>query len=263
MVRIVVALFIGATASFSHPTFTGYSGAPGSSGTCASSCHGNGTGSIVLSGIQQSYDPSKSYTLTVSRASGSSIYNFNASSRKGTSTTVAGTFGAGTNTALYSAPGVENGVRASSDLFSSATFQWTAPAQGTGPVTLYLAGLQGSMGGQNTKVAVILEENTTSGVGRENSLQDFNLEQNFPNPFNPATKIRYSLPSASKVRLSILDVLGKEVDVLVDNEETAGAKELSWTSHKASGIFFCRIEVEPNGDRSRRVVAIRNMVMLK
>lgn len=263
MIRILATLLVGVTVSFSHPTFTGYSGAPGSSGSCASSCHGNGTGSIVLSGIQQSYDPLKTYTLTVSRTSGSSIYNFNASSRKGTFTTVAGTFGVGTGTALYSIVGVENGVRANSDLFSSATFQWTAPAQGTGPVTLYLAGLQGSMSGQNTKVVVTLTENATSGIGRENSFHDFHLEQNFPNPFNPSTRIRYVLPSPSKVRLSILDALGREVDVLVNKEESAGMKELTWTSHTSSGLFFCRIAVTPNDDRSRRVVTMRKMVMLK
>lgn len=263
MRRIFGMLLVGVSISSSRPTFTGYSGAPGSSGTCASSCHGSGTGSMVLSGIQQSYDPLKTYTLTVSRTSGSSIYNFNASSRKGTSATVAGTFGTGSNTTLYSVPGVENGVRASLDLISTATFQWTAPAQGTGVVTLYLAGLQGSMSGQNTKITLSLTENVVSGIRHEYSANEFQLDQNFPNPFNPSTIIRYVLPTASLVKLSILDVLGKEIDVLVDREEAAGVKELSWTPHTSTGLFFCRIEVTSNEDGSRTVVTTRKMVMVK
>jgi hypothetical protein len=50
---------------WAHPTYTGYSGALGSKGTCASSCHGSGTGSIVVTGIPNSYVPLTTYTKIV------------------------------------------------------------------------------------------------------------------------------------------------------------------------------------------------------
>ena len=67
------------------------------------------------------------------------------------------------------------------------------------------------------------------------------LHQNYPNPFNPSTTIRYELPEASTVRLSVFDVLGHEVSVLVNERREAGAHEVSFdAAGLPSGIYFCR-----------------------
>lgn len=85
----------------------------------------------------------------------------------------------------------------------------------------------------------------------------FTLEQNYPNPFNPATTIRFSLPSASAVRLAIYDLLGREVETLVDGEMPPGTHSVVWSPRGlSSGVFFCRLSC---GGESR----VMSLVMAK
>ncbi|MFA5831872.1 MAG: S41 family peptidase [Bacteroidota bacterium] len=71
----------------------------------------------------------------------------------------------------------------------------------------------------------------------------FILQQNYPNPFNPSTTIRYALPSSAKVKLTIHDVLGREVTTLVNEEQSAGWKEVQWNaSNFASGMYLVRMQ---------------------
>ncbi len=69
------------------------------------------------------------------------------------------------------------------------------------------------------------------------------LVQNYPNPFNPSTTITYELPNSSEVRLSVLDILGREVSVLVNRRENAGSYEVQFEgSRLASGVYFYRLQ---------------------
>jgi len=71
----------------------------------------------------------------------------------------------------------------------------------------------------------------------------FSLQQNYPNPFNPTTVISYQLPVISKVTLKIYDVLGREVATLVNEEQSAGTKEVQWNaSGFASGMYLVRMQ---------------------
>jgi len=73
----------------------------------------------------------------------------------------------------------------------------------------------------------------------------FNLEQNFPNPFNPSTKIRFSIPGSSEmaVRLSVFDVLGKEIAVLVNGKMNAGTHEVHFgADNLPSGIYIYKLQ---------------------
>ncbi len=76
----------------------------------------------------------------------------------------------------------------------------------------------------------------------------FELAQNYPNPFNPETKISYALPKDCHVKLTIYNMLGQKIKVLVDEHQTAGHKNVHWDgkdykgNEVASGIYFFRIE---------------------
>ena len=98
-----------------------------------------------------------------------------------------------------------------------------------------------------------------TGVAKSwNSIpRPFALGQNFPNPFNPATRIRYSLPEARYVRLCIFDMPGRCIMTLVDGEMEAGYHEVSISSENlSSGMYFYRIE-------TGSFTATRRMMVLK
>ncbi|MDZ7765185.1 MAG: T9SS type A sorting domain-containing protein [Melioribacteraceae bacterium] len=92
-----------------------------------------------------------------------------------------------------------------------------------------------------------ISENTfsiqvVSGVEEERLPTEFNVDQNFPNPFNPSTKIRYALPVQSKVNLTIYNLLGQKVETLVNEVRPAGFHEIVWyAGNYANGIYFFRI----------------------
>lgn len=243
MKQSIVLLLLSFTLVWAHPTYTGYSGAFGSKGTCASSCHGSGTGTIVVTGIPNSYTPLKTYTITINHNGGAVISNFNASARQGTTAAAAGSFAAGSGSATYVVSGYENGVRASANNFDTATFVWTAPAAGTGNVTFYIAGLQSSKNGPNTKIVVTSTEQSTTVINANYAgPQQFALRQNYPNPFYPATTINYQLPRPEHVVLKVFDSLGKEIATLVDRTETSGNKFARFDAgNLPSGVYFYQL----------------------
>ena len=85
----------------------------------------------------------------------------------------------------------------------------------------------------------------------------YSLEQNFPNPFNPSTTIRYSLPSSANVKLSVYDLLGREIATLVNEEQSAGWKEVQWNAGRvSSGIYFYKLT-------TGSFVEVKKMMVLK
>jgi hypothetical protein len=84
----------------------------------------------------------------------------------------------------------------------------------------------------------------------------FSLEQNFPNPFNPTTTIRFALPAQAEVRLSVSDLTGREVAVLVDESLGAGSYTASWdAAGAASGVYFYRLTAGPYSAVRKLLVA--------
>jgi photosystem II stability/assembly factor-like uncharacterized protein len=129
-----------------------------------------------------------------------------------------------------------------------------------------LFGLKGSASQINT----IIRIDTATGVGtlvgstgvtgllaiamRSDSLMDvapdrkpgipatFSLHQNYPNPFNPTTEIQYDLPVADRVQLTVFDIVGREVALLVDEEQQPGFKTVQFNAQQlASGVYFYRL----------------------
>ncbi|MFZ4620757.1 MAG: choice-of-anchor V domain-containing protein [Bacteroidota bacterium] len=256
--RSLLLILLAVSLLNAHASYTAYSGASGSKGTCASSCHGSGTGTISMTGIPETYTPGAVYTITVKNSSGSSISNYNCSTRKGSTAVVAGTFTAGTNSAVYTVTGYESGVRASANNVTSSVFQWTAPAKGTGSVTFYLAGLQGSKSGASTKLTVTSSELATGVQENIAAPSVFQLEQNFPNPFNPSTLIRYSIPVSGNVELKVTDIIGNEIAVLVNEYQEQGTHtavmDLSTTRSLSSGIYFYSLRMNDRVQTKRMVI---------
>jgi hypothetical protein len=86
---------------------------------------------------------------------------------------------------------------------------------------------------------------------------EFSLAQNFPNPFNPSTSIKYAISNKQFVQLKIFDVLGKEVATLVNEEKSAGSYEVNFNaSQLSSGIYFYKLQ-------SGSFVQTRKMILLK
>jgi serine protease AprX len=72
--------------------------------------------------------------------------------------------------------------------------------------------------------------------------EDFYILQNYPNPFNPSTKIRFAVPEKSNVKLTLYDVLGRELSVIFDDEVNPGVKEIEFDgSNLTSGVYLVRM----------------------
>lgn len=99
---------------------------------------------------------------------------------------------------------------------------------------------------------------TIVGVDDEgSSLPDaVKLDQNFPNPFNPSTRIGYSVPHRSFVSIGVYNVLGQEVATLVDGEMDAGRHFATWNAAgMPSGVYFCRLKT------ADRILSIRLLLL--
>ena len=88
----------------------------------------------------------------------------------------------------------------------------------------------------------------------------FKLGQNYPNPFNPTTTIPYSLAEQSRVKMTIVDISGREVVELLNDQQGSGYYELSWNSvtangqSVAAGVYFCRLETDTQSEIQKLVL---------
>ncbi|MGA9293137.1 MAG: T9SS type A sorting domain-containing protein [Ignavibacteriaceae bacterium] len=72
---------------------------------------------------------------------------------------------------------------------------------------------------------------------------EYSISQNFPNPFNPATKIKFGLPKAGLTRITVYDLLGRDIMTLINNELKAGYHEVNFDAHNLpSGIYLYKIQ---------------------
>ena len=86
--------------------------------------------------------------------------------------------------------------------------------------------------------------NSINVSGNTNIVEDYSLEQNFPNPFNPVTNINFSLRKSGFVKLKVFDLLGKEITTLLNENKNPGKYNVSFNGEAfPSGTYFYRIEI--------------------
>ncbi|RPI06183.1 MAG: DUF4957 domain-containing protein [Ignavibacteriae bacterium] len=95
-------------------------------------------------------------------------------------------------------------------------------------------------------------DDVVSGLPRE-----FSVDQNFPNPFNPTTSIRFSLPRASNVSVKVFTLLGQEVASVFSGYKAAGVHTMPFNAaHLGSGVYFYKVE-------AGKFVDVKKMVLVK
>ncbi len=86
-------------------------------------------------------------------------------------------------------------------------------------------------------------------------LEQLVLYPNYPNPFNPITKIKFDLPKSSAVKLEIYDLLGREIETLLNEQLNIGTYEVEWNAtNYPSGVYFYRLEEEKFTDVKKMVL---------
>lgn len=84
---------------------------------------------------------------------------------------------------------------------------------------------------------------------------NYSLSQNFPNPFNPATNIKFQIPKSSSVKLIVYDIVGREVATLVSERLRAGAYQADWNaSNYPSGVYFYKLITDEYSETKKMVL---------
>jgi len=105
-----------------------------------------------------------------------------------------------------------------------------------------LANAGSPSGHWQTVLARMGDEDLIGGVAQNALPTQFALDGNYPNPFNASTVLEYQLPVACDVRLEVYNLLGENVATLVDGEQEAGYRSITWdASEVSSGIYFYKL----------------------
>jgi hypothetical protein len=103
----------------------------------------------------------------------------------------------------------------------------------------------------------LLPEGTTDVEDETSIPTDWGLSQNYPNPFNPSTTINYQIPSSGQVTLQVFDVLGREIETLVNGVKQAGSYSVTFNAQNLpSGVYVYRI-------RGNNFVQSKKMLLIK
>ncbi len=112
----------------------------------------------------------------------------------------------------------------------------------------------------STTILNVLLSPVQTGISKEkNSPELFTLYQNFPNPFNPSTTIKYQLNKETNVRLEVFDLSGKLISRLIDQKQKEGLYEIYFNSSNhnlTTGIYFYRLSTD-NYSETRRMILVK------
>ena len=252
----------------------GRTGAPGES-TCTA-CHNSfplnsGSGEITLAGLPDSYTAGQDYDLTMTLSDpDASRWGFELTflDEAGDSmgdlvVTDSGTQTSDQGSRTYlkqNSSGTSPGTTGS----KSWTFSWTAPAEGTGPMMLYVAGNAANNNGGTSGDRIYATDFMVSEavVGVDDLPLAFELRGAFPNPFNPSTQIKFDLGHDAHVRVTVMTIDGRRVTTLADEYRSEGPQTLAWDGRDSAGRTMGSgnylFVVEANGQRQ-----VGRMTMIK
>jgi len=201
-------------------------------------CHSQGTtitGAItgpdtVVAG--QTY----TFILTLTTTGGSGKYGVDIAANRGTLAPISG----------------QGLVLSSTELIHSSAITWVSPKTITfsyiapatpGRDTLFATVARGYSGAYNWAPDRNIFIKLGTNIEKISNIADkYSLNQNFPNPFNPATKITFSIAKTSKVSLKIYNALGKEAANLVNSQYGEGTYSVDWNAvNYSSGVYFYTI----------------------
>lgn len=245
-------LVLCALGAWAYPTgITGVTRKTGGSG-CAP-CHSGSSvdGVVTISGpATLKVGQTGTYTLTIS--SGTLIGCDIAAS-------------SGTLTKISTALRLANGELTHSQKMTGSSVQFTWTPSATGAQTLYATGAKNSKSGgwgHASDLTVTVTPDGLSGVEEIQSPAAFSLDQNFPNPFNPSTTIRFTLPQAADVTLTVMNLIGERIATLVSRPMEQGAHAILWdASGLPSGVYLYRMEARQGS--AQAFVQTRKLLLLK
>jgi probable HAF family extracellular repeat protein len=156
---------------------------------------------------------------------------------------------------LSSAGGLEELTQVYSNLLSPGSDLYTALGISSDGQYIVGYGLNGATG-QNEGYLLALSGTSPVDETQINP-ENFKLDQNFPNPFNPSTSIGYRISDRGFVSLKVYDILGNEVATLVNEEKSKGSYEANFdASRLSSGIYFYKLQ-------AGSFVATKKMILIK
>lgn len=152
-----------------------------------------------------------------------------------------------------------------STISSTGVFTWTPNASNQGiEYEVVIIITDGFLVEQDN--AIVKGSDTILGLESDNTNipDDYSLKQNFPNPFNPTTNIRFTLPKESFVKLRVFNMLGEEVGLLVNQNLPAGIHSYDFdASNFSSGMYIYRIEADPSTSSGEGYVSMKKMLLVK
>lgn len=249
---VILATFIFTTSNvLSYPG--GQAGRTKKTSTAGcGSCHSQGT---TITGLITGPDSviagqTYTFTLTLTTTGGSGKYGVDIAAKTGTLAIISGQG--------LKVSGAEL-VQSSAITWVSPkaiTFSYTAPAV-SGTDTLYATVDRGYSGAYNWAPNKGIKVKLATGIVNNETPLKYYLSQNFPNPFNPVTKVNYGVIKSANVKITVFDMLGKEVATLVNEYQTAGNYFTTFDAAKySSGIYYYKIEA---GD----FVEVKKMSLIK
>jgi len=190
------------------------------------------------------------FTLTITMPSGSGGYGVNIAAKTGILAIISGQGLKLSGTEL---------THSSAITYSNPkviTFKYTAPAV-AGTDTIYANVDRGYSGAWSFVPNKGVKVKLATGLINNETPVKYYLSQNFPNPFNPVTKVNYGVLKASNVKITVFDLLGKNVATLVNGYQAAGNYYTMFDASKySSGIYYYKIEA---GD----FVEVKKMSLIK
>jgi len=227
----------------------GNTGSPADNGSCGTSpaCHNNPNPSnapnLLVSSIPAAgYTPGATYTFIVS-FSGTGNKGFQVSPQRPNGqymgTLINTTTSGSGRTQIVGTKYITHGL-AQSVASGNWTFNWTAPAAGSGPVTFYGAYVSGRFG-THGKTAVTYQENLSSSV---NEIAKINRLIIFPNPVTDKINLTFNTESNQLVRINVFDITGKSMLKLYEGQESQGehTKSFELADRLNTGMYFITLE---------------------